>query len=212
DAGGDLLRKTERPSMRRKRGGAGGRARSGSSFIGQPGAKFPCEEAKMRMKKEKRNKKERTGGLWKLTPRMEIRKGRGFPPRLEKDLANHARLYHRSHRPGDWYLHITFFRQRSTLASPIFCPNNGEHLHHLVPLLAGRLILFGIFDEFEDSAHFVPGGPVILRELRLNHHSRIILIRNDEIRRLRQSSNFLRSLCFTKSNPRVIQNAFDSGF
>ncbi|PYV13737.1 MAG: hypothetical protein DMG21_20415 [Acidobacteria bacterium] len=80
------------------------------------------------MKKEKRTKKERTGGLWKLTPRMEIRKGRGFPPRLEKDLANHARLFHSSHRPGDGYLHITFFRQRSTLASPIFCPNNGEHL------------------------------------------------------------------------------------
>jgi hypothetical protein len=33
-------------------------------------------------------------GLWKLTPLMEIRKERGFPPRLEKSLAHSARLFH----------------------------------------------------------------------------------------------------------------------
>ena len=30
---------------------------------------------------------------------MEIRKERGFPQRLEKSLANDARLFHSSHRP-----------------------------------------------------------------------------------------------------------------
>jgi hypothetical protein len=38
-------------------------------------------------KKEKRSKKERNGGLWKLTPLMEIRPQRGFPPRLGKQQA-----------------------------------------------------------------------------------------------------------------------------
>ena len=38
-------------------------------------------------------------GLWKLAPLMEIRKERGFPQRLEKSLANDARLFHSSHRP-----------------------------------------------------------------------------------------------------------------
>src|SRR5438876_6421191 len=93
DAGGDLLRKTERPSMRQKRGGAGGRARSGSSFIGQPGAKFPCEEATMRMKKEKRTKKERTGGLWKLTPRMKSAKDGDSHRGLKKAPPTHLGLF-----------------------------------------------------------------------------------------------------------------------
>jgi hypothetical protein len=37
---------------------------------------------------------------------MEIRKERGFPQRLEKDLAKNARLFHSSHRPdgGDPHL------------------------------------------------------------------------------------------------------------
>jgi hypothetical protein len=34
---------------------------------------------------------------------MEIRKERGFPQRLEKSLANDARLFHGSHRPGGGY-------------------------------------------------------------------------------------------------------------
>jgi hypothetical protein len=50
-------------------------------------------------KKEKRSKKERKTSPWKLTPLMEIRKKRGFPQRLEKDLAKSARLFHSSHRP-----------------------------------------------------------------------------------------------------------------
>jgi hypothetical protein len=82
----------------------------------------------MRMKKKKSSKKERKEGLWKLTPRMEIRTERGFPPRLEKDLAQNARLFHSSHRPDGGYINITLSRQRSTLGSPFFCTNNGEHL------------------------------------------------------------------------------------
>jgi hypothetical protein len=56
----------------------------------------------MSTKKEKRSKKE-AGGPWKLTPLMEIRKERGFPPRLENSLANNARLFHSSHRPNNKY-------------------------------------------------------------------------------------------------------------
>jgi hypothetical protein len=54
----------------------------------------------LRFPQRKKNgaKKERKEGLWKLTPPMEIRKERGFPPRLEKSLAQ-ARLFHRSHKP-----------------------------------------------------------------------------------------------------------------
>ena len=80
-------------------------------------------------KRKKRGaKKEREAGLWKLTPLMEIRPQRGFPQRLEKDLAKNARLLHSSHRPGGGYKLLTHIRQRCTLRSPIFCPNNGEHL------------------------------------------------------------------------------------
>ena len=82
----------------------------------------------MGLKKEKRRKKERKKGLWKLTPRMEIRRERGFPPRLENSLANNDRLFHSSHRPDDGDKVMTFFRQRSTLRKLIFCPKNGEHL------------------------------------------------------------------------------------
>jgi len=114
--------------MRRKNGDAGGRATSGSSFIEERGARFFCEEVAMRIKKEKRSKKERKGGLWKLTPRMEIRTERGFPQRLEKDLAKDARLFHSSHRPDGGYKLTNLFRQRSTLGRLISCPNNGEHL------------------------------------------------------------------------------------
>jgi len=85
----------------------------------------------MGLKKEKRRKKERKKGLWKLTPRMEIRRERGFPPRLENSLANNDRLFHSSHRPDDGDKVMTFFRQRSTLRKLIFCPKNGEHLRDL---------------------------------------------------------------------------------
>jgi hypothetical protein len=43
-----------------------------------------CEKLGIGTKKEKRSKKERNGGLWKLTPLMEIRSPRGFPQRLGK--------------------------------------------------------------------------------------------------------------------------------
>jgi len=48
----------------------------------------------------KKRKKGAAKGLWKLAPLMEIRKERGFPQWLEKSLANDARLFHSSHRPG----------------------------------------------------------------------------------------------------------------
>jgi len=55
-----------------------------SSFLGDAGAKFLCGKLDRGTKKEKSSKKERKEGLWKLTPLMEIRLRRGFPPRLEK--------------------------------------------------------------------------------------------------------------------------------
>jgi hypothetical protein len=65
-------------------------------FLGDPGAKFSCGKRPERKKEQKRKKNQ---GPWKLTPLMEIRKERGFPQRLEKDLAKNARLFHSSHRP-----------------------------------------------------------------------------------------------------------------
>jgi len=50
-------------------------------------------------RKKKGAEKKENQALWKLTPLMEIRKERGFPQRLEKDLAKNARLFHSSHRP-----------------------------------------------------------------------------------------------------------------
>ena len=46
------------------------------------------------LRKKKGPKKKERGGLWKLTPLMEIRKERGFPQRLEKDFAKNAQLFH----------------------------------------------------------------------------------------------------------------------
>jgi hypothetical protein len=62
-----------------------------------------CEKLGMRAKKEKRSRKKRQEGLWKLTLLMKIRKGRGFPQQLEKSLAKDARLFHSSHRPNNKY-------------------------------------------------------------------------------------------------------------
>jgi hypothetical protein len=57
-------------------------------------------------------KKERKEDLWKLAPPMEIRKERGFPQRLEKSLANDARLFHSSHRSdGGDQLRLTQINQ-----------------------------------------------------------------------------------------------------
>jgi len=117
--------------MRLKRGKTGdavGRGSGRSSFLAQPGAKFLCGKLEISTKKEKRSKKERTEGLWKLTPRMEIRKERGFPPWLENSLANDARLFHSSHRPSNNHHLNTFSRQRSTSRRLNCCAKNGEHL------------------------------------------------------------------------------------
>jgi hypothetical protein len=78
-----------------------GRPSWGSSFLGDPDAKFLCGKRERDTKKEKSSKKERKEGLWKLTLLMEIRKERGFPQQLEKSLAKDARLFHSSHRPNN---------------------------------------------------------------------------------------------------------------
>ena len=105
-----------------------GRPSWGSSFLGDPGAKFLCGKLERGTKKEKSSKKERKEGLWKLTLLMEIRKERGFPQQLEKSLAKDARLFHSSHRPNNKDLSILYCRQRSTLIKLNFGPKDGEHL------------------------------------------------------------------------------------
>jgi hypothetical protein len=71
----------------------------------------------MEPKKEKSSKKERNGGLWKLTPLMEIRPERGFPQRLGK----HNPLSTVSTRPygDDLYFvlqsgHFTCYKKRTS--------------------------------------------------------------------------------------------------
>ena len=105
-----------------------GRPSWGSSFLGDPDAKFLCGKRERGTKKEKSSKKERKEGLWKLTLLMEIRKERGFPQQLEKSLAKNARLFHSSHRPNNKDLSIINCRQRSTLRRPNIGPKDGEHL------------------------------------------------------------------------------------
>src|SRR5580700_5045553 len=65
-------------------GDAVGRPGWGSSLLSAPSAKFFYRKLGTGTKKEKRGRKERNGGLWKLTPLMEIRSQRGFPQRLGK--------------------------------------------------------------------------------------------------------------------------------
>jgi len=55
---------------------------------------FPEKKWEQAQTEKKRAKKKE--GLWKLAPLMGIRKERGFPQRLEKSLANDARLFHSS--------------------------------------------------------------------------------------------------------------------
>ena len=62
---------------------------------------------------------------------MEIRQERGFPSRLEKSLANEARLFHSSHRPGGGDQLKTCFRQRSTCQGLNFYPQrSGAKSNH----------------------------------------------------------------------------------
>ena len=62
-----------------------------------PSVKDVVEISGPKQRKKKRSKKRKKwGGLWKLTPLMEIRKKRGFPQRLEKDFAKNAQLFHSS--------------------------------------------------------------------------------------------------------------------
>jgi len=53
-------------------------------FLGDPGAIFFCGKAGQAQRKKKGATKKENGGLWKLTPLMEIRSHRGFPQRLGK--------------------------------------------------------------------------------------------------------------------------------
>ena len=128
NTGSDVLWKRPRAA---KTGDATGQSSPRSSLLGDAGAKFFCGKRRDGGKKGKKSKRERNGGLWKLTPPMEIRKQRGFPPRLEKSLAKSARLFHSSHRPHSQDRFTTCFGQRSTLERPLFCLKNGEHLSQL---------------------------------------------------------------------------------
>jgi|SRR6516165_6095782 len=96
---------------------------------------FSVENGGKAERKKKEAKKKET------EPPMEIRKQRGFPPRLEKSLAKSARLFHSSHRPHSQDRFTICFGQRSTLERPLFCLKNGEHLT-CMPLLPG----VGTFD------------------------------------------------------------------
>ena len=70
-----------------KTGDVAGRSSGRSLFLDDPGAIFFCGKLETGTKKEKGAKKKENGGLWKLTPLMEIRKERGFPQRLGKHKA-----------------------------------------------------------------------------------------------------------------------------
>ena len=83
---------------RDKQGHAAGRSKCAASFLDDPSAKVFLGTYRLAQRREK---VAANVGPWKLTPLMEIRKERGFPQRLEKSLANDARLFHSSHRPGD---------------------------------------------------------------------------------------------------------------
>lgn len=86
-------------SPRGKRGDTTGRGNAFASLLELPGAKF-FEENADRHKKRKNRRREKGQSLWKLTPLMEIRTEREFPPRLEKSLT-HVRLFHSSHTPNN---------------------------------------------------------------------------------------------------------------
>ncbi len=108
-------------------GDAVGRPGRESSLSGAPGAKFFCGKLGIGTKKEKRSKKERNGGLWKLTPLMGIRSPRGFPQRLGK----HKTLSTVPTRPdgGSITGSAPFERQRSTLNTHSFGQKDGEQLN-----------------------------------------------------------------------------------
>jgi hypothetical protein len=67
-----------------KTGDVVGRPSGRSLFPGDPGANFPVANRGQAQRKKKGAKKKENGGLWKLTPLMEIRSQRGFPQRLGK--------------------------------------------------------------------------------------------------------------------------------
>ena len=127
DAGGDLLRKAEGRPRRQNRGDATGRANELASFLGHPGAEFFCGKLGRGTKKEKRSKKERSGGL------VETDAADGNPLRTRIPTAawKAQNAFHSSHKARRRRFHhrIHFFeRLRSTLNTLSFGPKDGGHL------------------------------------------------------------------------------------
>ena len=70
-----------------KTGDVVGRPSGRSLFLGDLARYFSVENWGQAQRKKKGAKKKENGGLWKLTPLMEIRSQRGFPQRLGKHKA-----------------------------------------------------------------------------------------------------------------------------
>jgi len=70
-------------------------------------------------KKRKRSKKERSGGVWKLTPPIEIRNTSDFDRGLKSASQESSRFFHSSHRPHSQDQFTIGFGQRSALGG--FC-------------------------------------------------------------------------------------------
>src|SRR5436853_7279731 len=83
-----------------------------------------CARVRISTKKEKRSKKERKKGLWKLTRCGNAGKSKSqsnfppFPQRLENSPQKALRVSHQFPQARR--------RRRSTLRRAIFCPKNGE--------------------------------------------------------------------------------------
>jgi len=108
---------------RAERGDAEDRGSWRSSFLGAASAKFSAENWD-RSKKTGKGANERSKGLWKLAPPMEIRPHRGFPQRLGK----HKPLSTVPTRPNS-SPSFFFERQRYTLNWLTCGPKNGEHFN-----------------------------------------------------------------------------------
>jgi hypothetical protein len=68
-----------------------------------------------------RKKAKPEGGLWKLTPLMEIRIKRGFPPRLEKAAPTTLGFFTSSHKPdGGGSIYLNEVKQTAAHMGSIF--------------------------------------------------------------------------------------------
>src|ERR1700693_2109931 len=75
---------TRKAALERKSMHVTGRRKQLASFLGRPDAKFFVKKGD----EQKNAKKQTERILWKLTPLMEIRTKRGFPPRRDKTAAH----------------------------------------------------------------------------------------------------------------------------